>query len=253
MARRGRVGSLRWIAIPIAVAVALPVVLTFGSLFGIALIGGKSYTIPSGAMTPAVVIGDRILALPISRVVPERGTVVVFRHPKKPGIDYVKRVIAFAGETVQIRGGVVHIDGEAAEMERIADRVVPELRQGQPPSYPRCKNAPVTPGEDCIQEQWRETLPDGTTQVVLNIFGEIGRAPEAPTSSADNTRVFTVPEGQVFVLGDHRDNSVDSRFSAMGMIPVDNLRYSAWIVHSSFDWSRFPKRPRFERFFKRIE
>lgn len=253
MALRGRVGSLKWIAIPIAATVALLLILIIGSLLGVALLGGKSYTIPDNAMAPAVVTGDWILALPLSRPVPERGAVVVFRHPNKPGIDYIKRIIAFAGETVQVRGGVVHIDGQAAAMERITDRVIPNLPQGRTLKYPHCKNKPVARGGDCLQEQWRETLPDGTTQIVLNIVGEIGGAPGASASSADNTTVFTVPEGHVFVLGDHRDNSIDSRFAPMGMIPVGNLRHVAWIVHSSFDKSKTPKRPRFERFFTRVE
>ncbi len=152
-----------------------------------------------------------------------------------------------------MRGGVVHIDGQAAGMARLEDRVLKMSADGNPPGYRRCRNSSVSGGGDCIQEQWRETLPDGTTQVVLNTVGEVGVAPEARYSSADDTPVFTVPEGHVFVLGDHRDNSLDSRFPATGMIPIDNIRHSAWIVHSSSDRSHGSWRPHFARFFKRIE
>jgi len=250
MARRGMVGSLRRIAILTGAAIALVVVLISGCT---RLIGGDYHTIPSTEMTPTLVPGDRILALPISRAVPERGTVVFSGGSKNPGADYVMRVIAFAGETVQTRGGVVHIDGQAAEMERLADRVLGKLLRAKPSEPPRCKEAAFLRGGVCIQERWRETLPDGTTQIVLNTYGVIGAGREIGYSILDYTRLLTVPEGHVFVLRDNRDNSIDRRFSATGMIPIDNLRHSAWIVHSSFDRSQGSWRPRFERFFKRIE
>jgi signal peptidase I len=253
MAARRLIGLPTLIAIPVAVAVAALVMLAFGSLVAIILIGGKHYTIPSSSMTPTLINGDWMLALPISDALPARGTVVVFRHPRRRGVDYVKRVIAFAGETVQVRQGVVYIDDVAAKMERIEDRVVPMLLDGTPPSMPRCKNAPVAEGGDCIQEQWRETLPDGTTQIVLNISGEIGIAPERAYASADDTPVFIVPEDHVFVLGDHRDNAVDSRFADTRMIPVENLRHSAWIMYASIDRTTVPRRFRWERIFRRIE
>lgn len=248
--RRAGIGrALVMLAVAVA-AVAATLIITPPVV--VRLIGGHSYSIPSGAMEPSLVPGDRLLALPIWGELPARGAVVTFLHPHKPGITYVKRLIAFAGETVQMRGGVVLVDGEPAVMERLADRVVPWRRQGSPPAMPRCRNTPTGPGGDCLQERWRETLPDGTSQVVLNVTGEIGA--DAPGSSfPDETPVFTVPEGHIFVLGDHRDNAIDSRASNLGMVPVDHLRHVAWVVQISLDWSEMPPWPRWGRFFRRVE
>jgi signal peptidase I len=238
--------------IAVALVVAVAVLLIFGPLVAIRLVGGDHYTIPSTSMAPTLVPGDWVLARPVGDDLPARGTVVMFEHPQRPGVIYAKRLIAFAGETVQMRGGVVYIDGQPAGMERLADRVVPMRPQGRLPALPRCRNAAVAEGDDCRQERWRETLPDGTSEVVLNVAGEIGDAAEGGPSGLDDTPVFTVPEGHVFLLGDHRDNAIDSRFPDLGMVPVENLRHIAWMVHSSFDRSGVVPRPHFGRFFTRI-
>jgi signal peptidase I len=185
----------------------------------------------------------RILA-----AVPERGDVVVFRHPVS-GRDYIKRLIGMPGDTVQVRDSVVYINGEAAPQEPAG--VFEELMAPQGPEgrRPRCSNGPVGDGGICKKDRYIETLPGGRKHTILDI---------APQSS-DRTGVYTVPADHYFFMGDNRDNSADSRMAqqvqGVGFVPFENLIGRAdRIMFSSagrsmlFFWTW-----RSDRFFKRVE
>ncbi|WP_372884999.1 signal peptidase I [Shimia sp.] len=147
---------------------------------------------------------------------PERGDVVVFRHPAT-GLDYIKRLVALPGETVQMKSGVLHINGAPVALKDggvFEETAGPQGPQGL---RPRCENGPVGDGGTCIKSRQIETLPGGVSHGILNI----GR------QASDNTGVFTVPAGHYFFMGDNRDNSTDSRMPriarGVGFVPFENL------------------------------
>lgn len=179
---------------------------------------------------------------------PERGDVVVFRHPIS-GRDYIKRLIGLPGDQVQVKNGVVQIDGKA--IPQVPDGQFEELMELQGPQglRPRCANGAVGQGGICVKERSIETMENGASYAVLNI------GPQA----SDRTGVYTVPEGHYFFMGDNRDNSADSRLAqtagGVGFVPYENLIGRAdRIVFSSggrsmlFFWTW-----RSDRFFKGIK
>jgi signal peptidase I len=147
---------------------------------------------------------------------PERGDVVVFKHPSN-GTDYIKRLVGLPGDTVQMIEGILYINGEAAPQEPDGIFVQTYLPQGPMASMPRCANQPVQRGGECTKEQAIETLPGGDRHLVLNIEDGFG----------DNTPPIVVPEGEFFFMGDNRDNSMDSRCprsaGGVGTVPFENL------------------------------
>jgi len=179
---------------------------------------------------------------------PARGDVVVFRHPVS-GQDYIKRLVGLPGETVQMIGGVLHINGEAVTLED--DGVFEETAEPQGPQRlrPRCENGPVGDGGLCLKSRQIETFPEGTSHPVLNIGQQ----------SSDDTPVYNVPEGHFFFMGDNRDNSTDSRVPQMaggvGFVPYQNLIGRAdRIMFSSSGTSMLAFWTwRSDRYFKRIE
>ena len=182
---------------------------------------------------------------------PERGDVVVFRHPVN-GRDFIKRLIGLPGDKVQVQNGVLIINGTPVKVEPAGNFEEVMERQGPEGAIPRCANGPVGEGGICIKERARETLPGGVTHDILNIADQ-------GAGTADNTPVYTVPEGYYFFMGDNRDNSTDSRFpqtaGGVGFVPYENLIGRAdRIMFSSagrsmlFFWTW-----RGDRFFKAIE
>jgi signal peptidase I len=147
---------------------------------------------------------------------PERGDVVVFKHPTN-GTDYIKRLVGLPGDRVQMIDGTLHINGEPLPLREIEPFAEVNEPQGPARSMPRCSNAPVPLGGECVKSQFVETLPEGQEHLVLDIDRGFG----------DTTEVFTVPEGEFFFMGDNRDNSMDSRFpraaGGVGTVPFDLL------------------------------
>lgn len=237
----------------------------------------QPFWIPSGSMKDTLLIGDFLfvnkMAYGYSRYScpfaicpipgrlffsdPERGDIVVFRHPVN-GSDFIKRLIGLPGDRVQVKNGQLFINGAA--VPQVPDGQFEEVFEPQGPmgNLPRCANAPVGEGGTCISYRFRETLPpteshpEGVTHNVLNIE-------DAGSPSADNTDVFTVPEGQYFFMGDNRDNSMDSRFSqavgGVGFVPKEYLIGRAdRVIFSSagrsmlYFWTWRP-----DRFFLKVE
>ena len=228
----------------------------------------QPFWIPSGSMKDTLLIGDFLFVnkmaygyskyscpfslCPIEGRIfggePERGDVVVFRHPVN-GQDFIKRVIGMPGDTVQMRSGLLHING--SPVPQVPDGTYVETYEPQGPvaSRPVCLEGIPPVGGTCTKEKFVETLPNGVQHSVLN----------ANDWRFDNTGVFTVPEGQYFFMGDNRDNSTDSRerpeFGGVGFVPLDNLIGRAdRVMFSSagrslfFVWTW-----RADRFFKKIQ
>lgn len=197
----------------------------------------QPFWIPSGSMKDTLLIGDFLFVnkmaygysrhscpfsiCPISgRILasePERGDVVVFRHPTR-NVDFIKRVIGLPGDKIQMKEGNLWINDEKVGVTAKEDFVEIKEPQGPQSLTPRCSNDPVPEGGQCVKERFTETLPNGVSHDVLNITdGWI----------ADNTPAFTVPAGEYFFMGDNRDNSQDSRFDqaggGLGFVPAEYL------------------------------
>lgn len=215
------------------------------------------FNIPSESMLPTLESGDYLLAakwpygysrysLPFSvplipgRVLasqPEPGEVAIFKAPPLNDTDYIKRVIGLPGDQVQMIDGVLHLNGVAVPKVRVADAEIPvspntrcftNRYEGRPSfQATRGDGIPV-----CHYPRYRETLPNGRSYYVLDM----------ENTPQDNTPPIMVPEGHLFLMGDNRDNSMDSRFPAVpgegiGIVPQDNLVGRASIIMFSTDGS----------------
>ena len=213
------------VLVPLTIVVLLSPLLIRTFLF-------QPFNTPSGSGKPTLLVGDYIfvskfsygynrysfpfsppLALISNRVFasePERGDVVVFRLPKDPSTDYVKRVVGLPGDRIQMINGVLHINGTPVKRERIEDFVETEDN-----------------GREVHIKQWRETLPNGVSHATLDMI---------ENGFYDNTKEYLVPAGHYFMMGDNRDNSTDSRVeSAMGYLPAENLIGRVQVIIWSVD------------------
>jgi signal peptidase I len=186
----------------------------------------QPFSIPSGSMRPTLLEGDYLFvtkwaygysrhSLPFSPKIfsgriwgsdPERGDVVVFKFPPNPALDYIKRVIGLPGDRVQVKEGVLFINGVAVPREKTGQIDNPDITE---------PNRPI--------DVYRETLPNGVSYDTLDL---------TTRSPGDDTREFVVPAGHYFMMGDNRDNSTDSRFS-VGFVPKENLVGRANIIFFS--------------------
>jgi signal peptidase I len=162
---------------------------------------------------------------------PEAGDVVIVTPPGI-SIDYIKRVVALPGDTVAMVGGRLVINGQAVKRERLPDRMIPVDENLE------CMGHPVT-GDDggryCSLPVYRETLPNGRSYEII----DVGYVVEA-----DEYEPVTVPEGHVFLMGDNRDHSADSRFPIGGTtnglggpVPWENIGGRAEFITFSLDGS----------------
>jgi signal peptidase I len=209
------------------------------------------FSIPSGSMLPTLRVGDYLLVakwpygysrfsfpLQIPPIdgrlferLPERGDIVVFELPGRGGEDLIKRVIGLPGDTVELRHGTLILNGRAVSRSK-----------SEPISIPVSPNSPcrritergialaITNGGDCVYSSYRETLPNGASYRVID---------QVNNGSGDDFAATVVPSGHVFLMGDNRDDSLDSRFSApeggVGPVPVDRLVGRAAVVFWSTD------------------
>lgn len=212
------------------------------------------FSIPSESMLPRLMNGDYLLAakwpygysrhslpfdlaLPGGRLLagtPERGDIVIFKHPVD-GRDYIKRVIGLPGDRVAVIGGEVVLNGARGPRTPAGDVLVPLSPNTGCAWGGRAEVAANGGSEACRYSAERETLPGGRTHTVLD-FGD---------TPADSFAETVVPPGRLFVMGDNRDNSLDSRFRAaagegVGMIAQDRLVGRAavvvWSTDGSADW-----------------
>jgi signal peptidase I len=198
------------------VAIVLVVVVSWLVPFAVREFLYQPFNAPSESMVPGLLVGDYFFvskaAYGYSRPSftfgpgfsgriwggePQRGDIVVFKLPSDNKTDYVKRLIGLPGDRIQVEDGIVHLNGEALLLTRA---------EGIP-----CR-------EEMRCNFFRETLPGGRSYVINDT---------QPNGVVDNTPEYVVPPGHYFMMGDNRDNSLDSRFDGkaggIGFVPNENL------------------------------
>ena len=156
-------------------------------------------------------------------------------------VDYVKRLVGLPRDRIQVRSGVLFINDVPVRVTRDG-----EFTESLAVVSGPCRERRVEGGvRVCVAEQWIETLPEGVSHMILNT--------NANETTMDNTETFVVPDGHFFFMGDHRDNSQDSR-ADVGFVPFENLIGRADLILLSSEgafWEFWEWRG--DRFFKAIE
>ena len=211
----------------------------------------QPFNIPSGSMLPTLYIGDYLLVAKwpygYSRYsfpfgfpsfsgrlfahVPARGDVVVFRHPEEKA-DLIKRVIGLPGDTIAVSNGRLILNGKVAPRSQLPPVQVP-ITANSPCKVvpPRVQAISLRDGAaSCFYPAYLETLPGGPSYTVLD---QVDHGP------ADDFGPVQVPAGHVFLMGDNRDDSLDSRFptfeGGIGMVPMEDLIGRALVTFWSTD------------------
>jgi signal peptidase I len=218
----------------------------------------QPFNIPSGSLIPTLDIGDYLFVSKYSygysrysfpldldlfsgRVLastPKRGDVAVFKFPKDPSKDYIKRVIGLPGDKIQLINARLIINGQMVPREPTT-KVTTRDQFGHEVEVPT----------------YLETLPGGVTHQIIQLDGDQG--------ISSNTDVYTVPPGNYFMMGDNRDNSSDSRISpdqdGVGYVPFENFVGRAELIFFSIDdgtpaWQfwRWPWSIRWDRLLKPV-
>jgi signal peptidase I len=220
----------------------------------------QPFNIPSGSMKSTLLVGDYLFvskmsygysrySLPggynlfegrIFSSTPNRGDVVVFKLPRDPATDFIKRVVGLPGDEIQVRDGVLYINGQAVPKKFVGEWES-EDEYGRVSRYRRFEETLPT----------NDMKPGGVKHFTLD---------KEADSQFDNTSVYKVPEGHYFMMGDNRDESNDSRArSSVGFIPHDHLVGRAQIIWFSGDeqwgflkfWT-WPAHIRWSRFFSLV-
>ena len=201
---------------------------------GIRTIAFEPFNIPSGSMIPTLLIGDYLFVskysygysryslpfgLPLwsGRILahePKRGDVIVFKLPRDGKTDYIKRLIGVPGDRIQMKAGRLFINDEMVPRDKISDFTYSEGGYGGRAA------------------QYLETLPGGVKHTIIEL---------TDNGPLDTTGVYTVPPGEYFMMGDNRDNSLDSRVppeqGGVGFVPFENLVGRAEFLFFSIDES----------------
>lgn len=201
----------------------------------------EPFRIPSGSMLPTLQNGDFILVnkfqygirIPIinKKIIPiqnpKAGDVLVFKYPVDPSIDYIKRVVGLPGDTVRYAGNQLYINDQRVDL----------TPNGQ---Y-------FEPDRNNYVSEFTEQLGTETNQILLNTkqsqdYMPITRFPYLENCNYSRHAVeCLVPEGNYFVMGDNRDNSLDSRY--WGFVPDENV-----VGRAFFIWMNFSEPSRIGRF-----
>jgi signal peptidase I len=216
--------------------------------FAVRTFAYEPFNIPSGSMEPTLLVGDYLFvskysygysrySLPFGPPIfsgrilarqPQRGDVVVFKQPANPSTDFIKRLVGLPGDRIQVIGGTLYINEIAAKRSYIGKYIDPEN------------------GGRTERQQYEEVLPDGVKHSILLSGAEpaVTRRDCAEnkfsnSGQAENTCVFVIPSGTYFMMGDNRDNSLDSRMqdSGVGFVPAENLVGRAEFLFFSTDGS----------------
>ncbi len=212
----------------------------------------KPFYIPSESMMSTLLVGDRLIvskypygfsylspSVPIfPRVegrlfgsMPERGDIIVVKSPSD-GADWIKRVIGLPGDTVELRDGVVWLNGSPLEHTRLPDTELLVTPNTDCPYMPQFRATRSDGKQVCRFPTYRESLPNGRHYTTLDMA----------LTDRDNFGPVTVPENELFLMGDNRDNSMDSRvppeIGGLGLVPWENIVGRAEFTTFSLDGSQ---------------